>query len=40
VQLFWDATNRNPYFIRVVEGEDGRYRIILQAPGVSWIEPQ
>jgi hypothetical protein len=35
----WEATNRNPYHMPVVEDGDARFRIILQVPGVSWIEP-
>lgn len=40
LQDLWEATNRSPYRMPVVGDEDGRYRIILQVPGVSWIEPE
>jgi hypothetical protein len=39
LSLLWEATNRSPYHMPVVEDGDGRYRIILQVPGVSWLEP-
>lgn len=40
LRLLWEATNRNPYYIPIVEDGDGHYRIILQIPALSWIEPQ
>lgn len=40
LQLLWEAANRNPYHMPVVADGDARFRIILQVPGVSWIEPQ
>jgi hypothetical protein len=40
LSLLWEATNRSPYHMPVVEDGNGRYRIIiLQVPGVSWLEP-
>jgi hypothetical protein len=39
LSLLWEATNRSPYHMPVVEDGDSRYRIILQVPGVSWLEP-
>jgi hypothetical protein len=35
----WQAANQSPYQMPVVEDGNGRYRVILQVPGVSWIEP-
>jgi hypothetical protein len=35
----WEAANQSPYHMPVVEDKNGRYRVILQVPGVSWIEP-
>jgi len=35
----WEAANQSPYHMPVVEDNNGRYRVILQVPGVSWIEP-
>ena len=39
LRLLWEAANQNPYHMPVVEDGDARFRIILQVPGVSWIEP-
>jgi hypothetical protein len=39
LRVLWEATNRNPYHMPVVGNGDERYRIILQLPGLSWIEP-
>ena len=39
LQLLWEATNRASYHMPVVADRDARFRIILQVPGVSWIEP-
>ena len=39
LQSLWQAANRSPYYMPVVAGDDGRYRIILQVPGASWMEP-
>jgi hypothetical protein len=39
LQLLWDAANRDPYRMPLVEDGDQLYRLILQVPGVSWIEP-
>jgi HSP20 family molecular chaperone IbpA len=39
LSLLREVTNRSPYHMSVVEDGDGRYRIILQVPGVSWLEP-
>jgi hypothetical protein len=39
LRLLWEATNYSPYHMPVVGDGDERYRIILQLPGVSWIEP-
>jgi hypothetical protein len=35
----WEAANQSPYHMPVVEDKNRRYRVILQVPGVSWIEP-
>ncbi len=35
----WEAANQNPYHMPVVEDNNDRYRVILQVPGVSWLEP-
>lgn len=39
LQALWEATNRNLHHMPVIEHGGNRYRIILQVPGVSWIEP-
>jgi hypothetical protein len=39
LRLLWDAANRDPYRMPVVEDGDNLYRLILQVPGASWIEP-
>ena len=39
LRLLWEAANEDPYHMPVVEDGDNLYRIILQVPGVSWIEP-
>lgn len=39
LQMLWDAANQNPYYMPLVEDGDRLFRIILQVPGVSWIEP-
>jgi len=35
----WEAANQSPYHMPVVEDDNGRYRVILQVPDVSWIKP-
>jgi hypothetical protein len=39
LRVLWQAVNHNPYRMPVVGSEGDRYRLILQIPGVSWIEP-
>lgn len=39
LRLLWEAANHSLYHMPVVGDGDKRYRIILQLPGVSWIEP-
>lgn len=39
LQMLWEAANQDPYHMPLVEDGDQLYRIILQVPGVSWIEP-
>jgi hypothetical protein len=39
LRLLWDAANHDPYRMAVVDDGDNLYRLILQVPGVSWIEP-
>ena len=39
LQMLWDAANQDPYYMPLVEDGDQLYRIILQVPAVSWIEP-
>lgn len=39
VLKLWKAANQDGYHMPLVEDGDRFYRIILQVPGVSWIEP-
>lgn len=40
LRLLWEAANRDPYHMPVVEAGDNLYRLILQVPGASWFEPK
>lgn len=40
LRILWDAANQNPYHMPLVEDGERLYRIMLQVPGVSWIDPE
>jgi hypothetical protein len=39
LRVLWEAANHDPYHMPIVEDGDSLYRLILQIPGASWIEP-